>query len=166
MSNLNQQQFARYSAIEVPHPVLEYEFKPLPASMERHGHRSYQPTLPGMENMLPGEQTHTDVLFHHPNAADPDNGYEVPGSHWGNARVFLPKHVNSPVSSLRPTQDWLDEGHLHNPREPHLPYHEEGRPLVEEIKSKNVVHDGHHRIARAILQGEKNISVAKWNGRK
>lgn len=162
MSNLNEQQFAKYSAVEVPHPVHEYEYKPLPASMERHAPGEYQPTLPGMEHMLKGEQTHTSVFFKHPNAVDPET-WEVPGSNWAGAVGRpAPRHRMVDTKDLHPTQDWVDDHAVnlpdHNRHRPHGV-----RPLVEEVGDKEVVHDGHHRVVRSILAGKPRIPVARWS---
>jgi hypothetical protein len=165
------QQFAQFSARTVPHPIHEYDYKPLPASMERHAPGEYQPTLPGMENMLKGEQTHADVFFKHPNAIvkDPDAewGGEVPGSNWGHeSRMNLPDHVEVRTSSLHPTQNWMDDNYINSPPKPppSLGYHEGGRPLVERVRGQNIVHDGHHRVVRGILAGNKTTEVARWRG--
>jgi hypothetical protein len=164
MSNLNEQQFAQYSAIQVPHPYLEYEYKPLPASMERHAPGEYQPTLPGMEKMLKGEQTSTSVFFNHPNAVDHESG-DVPGSSWYvKSRNFHPEDAVVRTRSLRPVQDWVDDNYINSEaKPPPMGYHEEGKPLVERVGRKNVLHDGHHRVVRARLAGEKTIKVARWN---
>jgi hypothetical protein len=121
MSNLNEQQFAKYSAIEVPHPIHEYEYKPLPASMERHAPGEYQPTLPGMEKMLKGEQTSTEVFFKHPNATEKFtandgkvwNG-DIPGSDWHTKTVnYYHQDAAVRTRSLHPVQDWVSDNHLH-----------------------------------------------------
>ena len=163
MPDLNEQQFAKYTARMVPHRVLGYEIKPVPTSMERHGPGSYQPTLPGMEKMLPGEMTHTDVFFHHPNAMDPETA-DVPGSNWWfKNRNYHSRTVHSPVSSLHPTQDWVDDNHLHEPIH-HRTLEEQGTtPKVEKVRGKNVIHDGHHRAAREILSGKKRIDIERWD---
>ena len=164
MPDLNESQFAKYSAVKVPHRVLEYEIKPLPASMERHGKGSYQPTLPGMETMLKGEQTHTDVFFKHPNVADAENFHEIPGSDWWNqTRSYYPKHGTVAHDNLKPSQDWVDDNHLHAPKSPTVPYPEEGKPLVERIPGVgNVIQDGHHRVVRDMLAGLNRSRVARW----
>lgn len=172
MSNLSEQQFARYSSRQVPDRIHEYRYEPLPASMERHAPGEYQPTLPGMENMLKGEQTHTEVFFKHPNQAEKwtaNDGTEwqgdVPGSNWYNkTTLFNPERVKVPASSLRPVQDWVDDNYLHSgdrPRDERADA--DGRhPLVERIGRKNVLQDGHHRVARARLAGEKTVEVNRW----
>jgi hypothetical protein len=172
MSNLSEQQFAKYSAIEVPHDVHEYEYRPLPASMERHAPGEYQPTLPGMEKMLKGEQTSTEVFFKHPNVTEKftaNDGKvwsgEIPGSDWHTKTVnYHPKDAAVRTRSLHPVQDWVDDNHLHEPprTDVHLRQGAGGKPLVERIGKKNVLQDGHHRVAREILEGKKTVDVARW----
>lgn len=174
MSNLNDQQFAKYSALKIPDKVHEYEIVPLPASMERHGPGSYQPTLPGMENMLKGEMTHVEAVFNHPNHAEKfeiagkEYTGDVPGSSWGHlTRNYNPVREERQTRSLRPSQDWLDDNYLHSEQTKRTGgYHFEGQPLVERIWGKNIIQDGHHRAARAILNGEKKIGVARFGGNK
>lgn len=173
MTDLDGAQFAKYSSVKVPHRVNEYEFQPLPASMERHAPGEYQPTLPGMENMLKGEHTHTDVFFDHPNQAEKwtaNDGKvwdgDIPGSDWYNKTTgYHPEDTAVRVRSLRPVQDWVDDNHLHEaPRtKEHLRQGAGGKPLVERIGRKNVLMDGHHRVARARLEGKKTIDVARWS---
>lgn len=172
MSNLNEQQFARYSGIEDP---FTGKISPLPASMERHGAGSYQPTLPGMEKMLPNERTHVDVVFNHPSEAerytyaDGTSGVgEVKHSKWGYlTRNHISQEVNVRASSLRPSQDWLDENYLNSPIHGNTLRNQGTTPKVEFIHGKkNVIQDGHHRAARAILKGEKTIPVERWGGKK
>jgi hypothetical protein len=173
MSNLNEQQFAQYSSIQVPHKIHTYEFKPLPASMERHAPGEYQPTLPGMENMLKGEHTHTDVLFNHPNQAEKwtaNDGKvwdgDVPGSNWYHkTTLYHGEDTNVQIRSLRPVQDWVDDNYLNSPdrkRDDQRRDADGTRPLVERIGRKNVLQDGHHRVARARLAGDKTIDVTRW----
>lgn len=169
MTNLNEDQFAQYSARQVPHPVHEYEYEPLPASMERHAPGEYQPTLPGMEHMLKGEQTHTSVFFKHPNAGEKfeigDREYQgdVPGSDWHTLTTnFYPKHEDVQHADLHPVQDWVDDKYIHSAPNKMTMQHEEGRPLVERIGPQRVVMDGHHRVVRAILAGKKSSNVASW----
>lgn len=174
MSNLNDQQFARYSALRIPDKVYDHRYVPLPASMERHGKGSYQPTLPGMETMLTGEVTHVEAVFNHPNhaekfeAAGQTFSGDVPGSSWGHlTRNYNPVMERRQARSLRPSQDWLDDNYLHDgDTEPVTGRIFEGRPLVERINGKNVIQDGHHRAARAILAGERNVEVARFGGSK
>lgn len=170
MTDLNEEQFAQYSAIQVPDKIHEYEYKPLPASMERHAPGEYQPTLPGMEHMLKGEQTHTSVFFKHPNAGEPfeiaGKTYQgdVPGSDWHTlTTTYYPKHEDVEHNDLHPVQDWVDDKYIHSAPNPRTTMqHEEGRPLVERIGPMRVLMDGHHRVVRSILQGEKNVNVASW----
>jgi hypothetical protein len=173
MSNLNDQQFAKYSARMVPdrRPGMEYRYEPLPASMERHAPGEYQPTLPGMEKMLKGEQTHTDVFFKHPNISEKwtaNDGTEwsgdIPGSNWHTkTTVYHPEDAAVRVRSLHPVQDWVDDNHLHEPARKETLKWNEGKPLVERIGRKNVLQDGHHRVARAALEGKKTVDVARWS---
>lgn len=164
MAVLNDQQFAKYSAIEVPHSVHEYEYKSLPASMERHAPGEYQPTLPGMEHMLPGEQTHTSVFFKH-RAAEEDE--EAAGSDW-MPREKPSTHVTVDPKSLQshPAQDWVSDKELHAPHQrtgAEYDYRESGRrPRLENIEGNRVIQDGHHRVARAILNGAPKISAKEW----
>lgn len=172
MSNLNDQQFSKYSGVMVPHPFRSYDIKPLPASMERHAPGEYQPTLPGMEKMLEGEMTHTDVFFNHPNQAEKwtaNDGTvwdgEVRGSDWHTKTVnYYGKDASVRIRSLRPVQDWLDDNYLHDEpsEQTQANYYEDGKPLVERIGRKNVLQDGHHRVARARMAGQKTINVARW----
>lgn len=172
MADLNEQQFAKYSSVTVPHKTREYEFKPLPVSMERHAPGEYQPTLPGMENMIKGEHTHTDVFFKHPNQSEKwtaNDGTvwdgDVPGSNWYNkSTLFNPERVKVPVSSLRPVQDWVDDNYLHSGdrRRSEAANADGAHPLVERIGRKNVLQDGHHRVARARLAGDKSVEVNRW----
>lgn len=166
---LNDGQFAKYSAVMVPHPFREYDIKPLPASMERHAPGEYQPTLPGMEKMLEGEMTSTDVFFDHPNQAETwtaNDGTvwqgDVKGSDWYNkSTLYNPEDASVRIRSLRPVQDWLDDNHLHSTPD-NSKYWHDGKPLVERIGRKNVLMDGHHRVARERLAGKKTIDVARW----
>lgn len=176
MSNLNDQQFAKYSGVEVPGKRFPGDVKtvPLPASMERHAPGEYQPTLPGMEKMLKGEQTHVNVLFKHPVESErwtANDGEEyigdVPNSKWGHlTRNFNPHQANVRASSLRPSQDWLDDNHLHEDPHESTVANQGLTPKVEYIGGrKNVIQDGHHRAARAILGGAKNVAVERWGGK-
>jgi hypothetical protein len=165
--NLSDQQFAKYSAIKVDHPFHEYEYAPLPASMERHAPGEYQPTLPGMEKMLKGEQTHTSVFFKHPNAIvkdmDSDWGGDVPGSDWHGKTVnYLGAEVSARASSLRPTQDWMDDNHLHSPVHENTLRNQGTRPKVEFVRRQNIIQDGHHRAVREILNGKQMIDIERW----
>lgn len=173
MSNLNDQQFAKYSSIQVPDRVHEYKFQPLPASMERHAPGEYQPTLPGMEHMLKGEQTSTEVFFKHPNAAEKwtaADGTEwdgdVPGSNWYNkTTLYHGEDTNVQIRSLRPVQDWVDDSYINSPDRERDAFRADAdgkKPLVERIGRKNVLMDGHHRVARARLAGDKTIDVKRW----
>lgn len=164
MSNLNDQQFAKYTSIKNPDEYAPYDQRniPVPASMERHAPGEYQPTLPGMEKMLPNEQTHTSVFFKHPNAIDHEEG-DVPGSNWWHlSRNEYSRTYKAPVTSLHPTQDWMDENYLHD--EPHKStVQSQGlTPKVEKVRGKNVIHDGHHRAVREILAGKKRIDIERW----
>jgi hypothetical protein len=126
-----------------------------------------------MENMLKGEHTHTDVFFNHPNQAEKYTANDgkvwdgdVPGSNWyGKTVNYLPKQVDVRVSSLRPVQDWVDDNYLHSgDRVRSQATNGDGEhPLVERIGRKNVLQDGHHRVARARLAGEKSITVNRWD---
>lgn len=165
---LNDQQFAQYSAVMVPSKIHEYDIGKLPASMERHAPGEYQPTLPGMEKMLEGEMTHADVFFDHPNQAEPfeidgrQYSGDIPGSNWHNKTTnFLPEDKSLRIRSIRPVQDWVDDNYLHEQPKPDKYWHE-GKPLVERIGRKNVLQDGHHRVARARLEGKKSIDAAVW----
>jgi hypothetical protein len=170
VSNLNEQQFAKYSSLEVPDKVYGGRTVPLPASMERHAPGEYQPTLPGMEKMLKGEQTHTSVVFKHPAEAErwKDNTGEehlgdVPNSAWGHlTRNYSSTQVAVRASSLRPSQDWLDDNHLHSPIHEATLANQGTTPKVERIGRKNVIQDGHHRAARAILEGKKTVDIERW----
>jgi hypothetical protein len=164
MSNLSEQQFAKYSAIEVPHDVHEYEYRPLPASMERHAPGEYQPTLPGMEHMLKGEQTHTSVFFKHQGKEEDE---EVAGSDW-RPREKTGEHVTVDPRSLssHPAQDWVSDKELHAPHQrsgAEYDYRESGRrPRLENIGGERVIQDGHHRVARSILNGAQQIAAKEW----
>jgi hypothetical protein len=171
MSNLNEQQFAKYSSLSVPDPIYETKTIPLPVSMERHAPGEYQPTLPGMEKMLKGEQTHSSVFFKHPNESETyvnakgETAYsgEVKGSNWWfKTRNHYPENVKARASSLRPTQDWMDDNYLHS--EPHgTTVAQQGlTPKVERIGRKNVIHDGHHRAVREIMKGSKRIEIERY----
>jgi hypothetical protein len=165
MSNLSEQQFAKYSSINVPDKVYQYRTEPLPASMERHAPGEYQPTLPGMEKMLKGEQTHVDVVFKHPNVSDPEIG-EPKGSNWYNLHTqYHPNVVRARKGSLHPSQDWLDDNYLNSPIDKNTLRNQGTRPKVESIGGKNVIQDGHHRAARQILAGDKTIEVDRWGGK-
>lgn len=183
MSNLNEVQFAKYSARQVPvgNPADgDYDYEPLPATMERHAPGQYQPTLPGMEKMVPGEQTHTSVFFKHPNAVHEEEG-DVPGSRWsggldheGKYRSLTstekPEHVDLQTNHLHPVQDWVDDHYLHEEHKPPKRSMRWGadkpaarEPLIEKVSGLgNVVHDGHHRVAREILNGKKSIRAQRW----
>lgn len=167
MSNLNEQQFAKYTQVEdtsIPDwDVLNpNRYIQRPAHLERHAPGEYQPTLPGMERMLPGERTHTSVFFKHPNAAKGEWG-DIAGSDWYNkTATFLPDHPTVGAHTLHPTQDWMDENHLHEPIHPNTLRNQGSTPKVEKIGRKNVVQDGHHRAVRAILEGQKRIQVERY----
>lgn len=180
VTNLNEQQFAQYSGLEVqdpkyPHDMSMTKVVPLPASMERHAPGEYQPTLPGMEKMLPGEHTHTSVVFKHPAETErwTDNTGEqhigdVPNSKWGHlTRLHNPTEVKVRASSLRPSQDWLDDNYLHSETHKDTLLNSGPRPKVEFIGGrKNVIQDGHHRAARSILAGDKQVPVDRWGGKR
>jgi hypothetical protein len=161
MTNLNDQQFAKYSAIETD----DFEKVSLPASMERHAPGEYQPTLPGMEHMLKGEQTHTSVLFPKPKA-EMDEWENVSGSKWNPKRNPGGRESVDP-RALHPTQDWMEDKNLHDPypREANrwAPRDWGRRPLTEQIGNQRVIHDGHHRAARAIMNGAKKIETMRWD---
>lgn len=166
MPDLNESQFAKYSARRVPHPTLEYEIKPLPASLERHGKGSYQPTLPGMERMLPGEQTHTEVFFKSPKPAADEWG-DPHGSRWFDAHSFTPLPAREEPrmgtvshDNLRPMQDWVDENHVNSPPRKRTA----GKPpMVEYVPGQgNILQDGHHRVVRDMLAGLNRSRVARW----
>lgn len=175
MSNLSDQQFAKFSGVEVPDKRYPGTTKvvPLPASMERHALGEYQPTLPGMEKMLKGEQTHVSAVFKHPVEAErwTDNTGEerladVPNSNWGFlTRNFNSQQIKTTTSSLRPSQDWLDDNYLHSPVHEGTLRSQGSTPKVERIGRKNVIQDGHHRAARAILEGNKTMEIERWGGK-
>lgn len=168
--NLSGDQFAQYSSIEVPDKVHQYRYEPLPASMERHAPGEYQPTLPGMEKMLKGEQTRTDVVF----SRGPDEdtkytignitGYDAPkASNWYDLHTqFYPAEVSARSKSLRPTQEWLDDNYLHSDIDPVTRAESGTKPKVESIRGRNYVLDGHHRAAREILSGKKTVDIERW----
>lgn len=169
--NLSGDQFAQYSALEVPDGATQYRYVPLPASMERHAPGEYQPTLPGMEKMLKGEQTRVNVVFSH--GPEEENryvygnghvGYEPPkeSNYYDLSHIYHPAEVRARSSSLRPTQEWLDDNYLHSDPHP-MTLRESGtKPKTEYISGRTYVHDGHHRAAREILAGKKTVDVERW----
>lgn len=175
MPDLNEQQFAQYSGIEVPGSRYPGDTKvvPLPASMERHAPGEYQPTLPGMEKMLKGEQTHVGVLFKKPVESErwKDNTGEehigdVPNSNWYHlTSQYHPQETKTKVGSLSPSQDWLSDNHLHEEVRPDTLKNSGPRPKVEKIGRKNVIQDGHHRAAREILNGAQHMNIDRWGGK-
>lgn len=175
MPELNDQQFAQYSALRVPAntPVKgDYDYKPLPASMERHAPGEYQPTLPGMEKMLPNEMTHVNAVFKHDNVAPPieiggrEYAGDIPGSRWYHVTSnYHPQQRQVQAQSLRPSQKWLDDNHLHEDIHENTLANQGTTPKVEFIRGQNVIQDGHHRAAREILGGAKKVAVERWGGK-
>lgn len=177
MTTLDGPQFAQYSGRTVERRGGRFpgdtRVEPLPASMERHAPGEYQPTLPGMEKMLKGEMTSSAVVFKHPVETErwEDNTGEshigdVPHSNWGFlTRNFNSTQMKSPASSLRPSQDWLDDNYLHSPVDKGTLQFSGPRPKVENIRGKNVIQDGHHRAAREILGGAKRVDIDRWGGK-
>lgn len=175
MTNLNEQQFAKYSSVASKNHFGVTKVQPLPASMERHAPGEYQPTLPGMEKMLPGEQTHVGVVFQKPvqaerwtdNTGEEHMTGEVPGSDWYHVHsTYHPDVVRARKGSLYPTQDWLDEHYLNSPINKNTLRDQGTRPKVESIQGKNVIQDGHHRAARQIIAGDKTVEIDRWGGKR
>lgn len=163
--NLSEQQFAQYSAQEKPHPVYQYEYHPMPSTLERHAPGQYQPTLPGMEHMLPGEQVHTSVFW--PKGRMPHEDDEPVGSNWSPMRKEHEVENVAP-QDLRPIQEWINDRELHEPhgRAQNVQYSSFPRdrmPLVEKIGNQRAIMDGHHRAARAMLKGAPQVKVRRWD---
>ncbi len=129
---------------------------------KQHGPGAYQRPLPGMGRLAvttkmaeasggklrPALAT-TGSLFHH--QFDEDASQEAENHYFGQYVRRSPERVK--LTDLHPSQPALDDPYLYHPSD------SEGDPHVVEHSGKLTVMDGHHRVARAILQGKQFIDA-------
>lgn len=139
-----------------------------------HGPGWYQRPLPGLEKIGANPDLPVRTLFHHENISPDDYGSTPYDAAWFHmTRNYDPMIKEVRTSSLRPTQTAVDEGYLYDEhrspdwmkiheRNPHLVENED-LPAVQRVNGRNIVFDGHHRVARALLADQKKIRVRMWD---
>ena len=107
----------------------------------------YQRPLPGMEHIGANPKLPVGQIFKHPEID------RYPGEYnWVNLRTSHTRRVRT--AALRPTQPYVEEGYLYNESRT------EGNPgALQDGKGRYRLVDGHHRVARALLNGEQHIDV-------
>lgn len=125
-----------------------------------HGKGFYQPPLPGMEAEKyphPGSrEVPVESIFKHPRIESHRREYSL--TQW-----FNPKIKNVRTTALRPTQDIVDEGTIH--KAPEGVAEREHPGVIKDTKGRYRIVDGHHRVARALLEGKKTIPVQMFDAR-
>lgn len=121
-----------------------------------HGPGWYQRPLPGMEHLSKDDKVPVQHLFKHAQM-DPHPG------EYGITTNTRPRTTTVRTDSLRPTQDYVTEAYIHG--EPTGKAAKEGPGVIRDSKGRNLIVDGHHRVARALLRGEKKIRVQQFDVR-
>lgn len=121
------------------------------------GRGVYQPPFPGMEAPAFPAKGHETVpvgdVFPHPQIEKSNHEYRL-------VSQYNPKTARVKTSALRPTQGIVDQGTLHAPN------HDQQAPgVIKDTKGRYRIVDGHHRIANALINGEKHVNVLLWNER-
>lgn len=136
----------------------------------------YQLPLPGTERMLPalpkdkfGEKSSGELRID--SLYNPQHNWEhgfdtvVDDPHSENwatlTRNYHPQTEQVPMHALRPTQPHINEAYMHSPadkasasKNPNLYKSNEGHYYVQ---------DGHHRLAREMLNGKQFATADVWH---
>lgn len=121
--------------------------------------RAYQrPLSPfaqiGAEDRLPVEH-----IFKHPQIAEHPATYTLVNNYGSSVH-----HVRT--DALRPTQPHLDEKYLYDKDEREEGSWDEHPGAIKDASGRYRLVDGHHRVARALLNGQKTIPVRVWDVKK
>lgn len=129
-------------------------------NLEQFGHSvaSYQPPLPGLEH-LGDKELPTNAIFKRP-VADYDDSTDAWSTYDGIAAGYQPHNKKVRIGDLTPTEPTLNEPYLYKESR------SEGNPVVYRHKGKNLLVDGHHRTARARLDGAKTIDVDYYDTKR
>ena len=116
-----------------------------------HGKGFYQRPLPGLEHFgdrkLPVEH-----IFKHPEIDRHPAEYSL-------TMNYLPTTKKVRTDALRPTQKSLDEPYL--AKENRGGYDRPG--AIKDGSGRYRLVDGHHKVARALLRGDKYIETEVWH---
>jgi hypothetical protein len=143
-------------------PLNDEQFSP-------HGLGYYQRPLPGMEMMGADKELPVHTLFHR--STEIDHPIHEGEQYWFLTRNYHPETVRVRTSSLRPTQPHVDEEYLHDPakygserfRAQRQRENKETPVIYRDNRGKNLVMDGHHRVARALLNDKKTMLVRRYH---
>ena len=118
--------------------------------------RHYQMPLPGMEApAFPAEghvQVPVDQIFRHPRIEPSTREYDL-------VNHYTPRRVRVKASALRPTQAVVDEGTIHRPRE------SGSIGAIQDTRGRYRLVDGHHKVAHALLTGQRHVEALVWHER-
>lgn len=113
----------------------------------------YQLPIPGLEKVGANPQLPVEQLFKHPQINHHPAEYQ-----YVNHTNYRVRAVAT--SALRPTQPHVNEGYLYDaPKDSSEP------AAIKDGSGRYRLVDGHHRVARALLAGEKRIPVKVFSGR-
>lgn len=119
--------------------------------------RAYQRPLPGLEHFGANPELPVGHLFKHPES-------RLDVTHWSLMRQNYPTTQMVRTDALRPTQPSVDEPYLYS--EDRRGPNPDDRDLPGAVKTKSGEYrlaDGHHHVARNLLNGTQFTKVQVWH---
>lgn len=118
---------------------------------------AYQRPLPGLEHLGADKTLPVGHIFKHPEIERHPAEYSL-------TMNYLPKVLDVRTSALRPTQRHLDEAYLHSEdRRGPEPMDHELPGAIKDRSGRYRMVDGHHHVARNMLNGQQFTRVQVWH---